>query len=61
MVDWDLYPTEEISNLVPELVMTVHGWSLEGPMAVLVNSNLEILYQGGEFFEMTEIEAVLNQ
>jgi hypothetical protein len=58
--NWDLYPVPPISDWLPQPSITEFGLGLAGPVAVLVNGDGHLIYQGNEFVTIDELEPELQ-
>ena len=58
--NWDLYPVPPISDWLPRPSITEFGLGLAGPVAVLVDSDGHLVYQGDEFVTIDELEPDLQ-
>jgi len=58
--NWDIWPTAPYSTWLPKPTMTAVGLGLAGPEAVLVDRESQLVYRGGEFFELAMLAGYLK-
>ena len=58
--NWDLYLVPPIADWLPRSSITEFGLSLEAPVAFLIDSTGNLVYQSDEFFTMDELEPDLR-
>jgi len=58
--NWGIYPVPSYSDWLPKPTMTEFGLNLEAPMLLVIDSGGNLIYRGGEFVQMAELEPYLQ-